>query len=616
MFTGTYAQELKLINIDCNPVLKKLHKEKQNFTKSISTTTDTLELPFFDDFSQAFPGYPNPEKWTNKCVFINNDYAINQPSQGVASFDAIDFTGEIYSHINYATPAKADTLTSQPINATYTPEDSLFMTFFFQAKGATGNGPEEEDSLLLQFYAPLQNTWNTVWAVNGDISTTKFYKAHLPVLDTAYLHSGFQFRFMNYVSISSNYEPAWAGNVDNWNVDYVYLDKDRSYGDTIFKDIGLTTVCEDFFENYSFIPWRHYSETDFQIKDLWMYFNNLYTEIGNVRKEYRLINKLTSDTIIYISDWDNYLVGMNSFDVIISNQISQLDSGELGETASFEHMYDLFFERDDIQFNPLFDKNDTLKITQTFSNFYAYDDGTPEAGIGITGEGSNSAMIAQKFHAHKEDTLSAIQIFFNRSKNDLNADYFYLCVWDDNNGVPGDTIYNQIGARPYFPDSLNEFCSYPIDDTTLIVSGDFYVGWTKTSNNMLNAGFDFSRDIKEKTFFNLYGEWENSIYEGNIMIRPVFGKLYDWQLKTEKIEKTHKTVLYPNPVKNILNIDVNGRAIDRVDVYSTSGQQVISNNLGNKTLINISHLPKGIYFIQLIFEDQTIENHRFIKASK
>ncbi len=41
--------------------------------------------------------------------------------------------------------------------------------------------------------------------------------------------------------------------------------------------------------------------------------------------------------------------------------------------------------------------NDTITRYQVFNNYYAYDDGTAEAGYGLSGEGTAGAAVAYRF---------------------------------------------------------------------------------------------------------------------------------------------------------------------------------------------------------------------------
>ena len=54
--------------------------------------------------------------------------------------------------------------------------------------------------------------------------------------DPHFLKKGFQFRFINYASLSPDLsDPSMVGNCDIWNIDYVLLDKNRNGADTIFQ---------------------------------------------------------------------------------------------------------------------------------------------------------------------------------------------------------------------------------------------------------------------------------------------------------------------------------------------------------------------------------------------
>ncbi len=61
--------------------------------------------------------------------------------------------------------------------------------------------------------------------------------------------------------------------------------------------------------------------------------------------------------------------------------------------------------------------------------------------------------------------------------------------------------------------------------------------------------------------------------------------------------------IFPNPVKNILNIK-SKHNIDRIEVYNVIGKKIQSNYSSNK--IDISYLSKGIYFVKINFKDKSI----------
>ena len=79
------------------------------------------------------------------------------------------------------------------------------------------------------------------------------------ITDTRFLKTGFQFRFTNYASPSPNQnDPSMVGNCDQWNVDYVLLDKNRNAGDTIFTDVAFTLPVRSLLKNHEAMPWKQY----------------------------------------------------------------------------------------------------------------------------------------------------------------------------------------------------------------------------------------------------------------------------------------------------------------------------------------------------------------------
>ena len=113
-----------LVNIPAQEVVTGLQSnyaviknaEKHRESKGL-TSADTLALPFFDDFS-GHSIFPDIKKWTDSYVFINNTYSDRQITAGIATFDALDNSGRMYSTAN-STGFEADHLTSQPINLNY-----------------------------------------------------------------------------------------------------------------------------------------------------------------------------------------------------------------------------------------------------------------------------------------------------------------------------------------------------------------------------------------------------------------------------------------------------------------------------------------------------------------
>ena len=202
---GLYSQE---VVIDCgNPALSDYSARYfEKFGAKVAASADTLELPFFDDFSASYM-YPDSSKWTDKYAFVNNSCGKNPISIGVATLDALDQYGKVYATLPIGMSDVADYLTSKPINLQRNASDSIYLSFFYQC-GGNGNMPEFRDSLVLQFYSVADDEWRSVWKVAGGAAMTDFEQVLIPLRDSIWLKKGFRFRFLNYVSISSNYEPS------------------------------------------------------------------------------------------------------------------------------------------------------------------------------------------------------------------------------------------------------------------------------------------------------------------------------------------------------------------------------------------------------------------------
>ena len=242
--------------------------EKENIEQK---NASQLVMPFYEDFSST-KIYPDPKKFSDKSVFINNSYAISPFTIGVATFDGLDKNGFLYSH-GSSFAFFADTLTSREIRLDSvflgtqhetTPADSIYFSFFYQPQGL-GDKPEEDDSLLLEFYAANQNKWIKQWAKEG-MSYNKFLQKNgspwkcvmIPIVDTAFMNSKFRFRFMNIASYSDLSLPTWASNCDFWNIDYIYINSERNLNDTIPNDLAFRGANETLLKNYYSMPWNHF----------------------------------------------------------------------------------------------------------------------------------------------------------------------------------------------------------------------------------------------------------------------------------------------------------------------------------------------------------------------
>jgi len=570
------------------------------------TSNDTLVLPFFDDFS-GHSIFPDSKKWTDNFVFINNTYSDRQITAGIATFDALDNTGRLYSEAS-STGFEADHLTSQSINLNYSTSDNVWLSFFYQA-GGLADPPEKNDSLTLQFFAPNEKKWYSVWRAEGT-TDQRFKPAIIRIDNNRFLQKGFQFRFINYASISTNLsDPSMVGNSDIWNLDYVLLNKNRNAGDTIFADVALTLPLRSLLKSHEAMPWKQFKQVYLQ-------------EMGSsVLVHYRNNDTITRNVTRNFEIWDVYKNSeANSFSAGATN---------IGPLASVDYKANLVYtfntsNNDSALFRITaslktdnFDPkgNDTLIYYQVFKNYFAFDDGSSEGGYGINGLGSRNAMVAYKFASFMQDTLRAVNICFNDSYMEANKREFDLVVWDNDNGVPGNMLYTKQAVMVEQSNVINGFYTYTIPEG-VPVNGIFYVGWKQLSESFLNVGYDVNTPNAGKQFYWLNGVWSQSQVPGTIMIRPVVGS----PLVITSIDDIHyknksSLNIWPNPAKDYINInpgELQLYGLSYITLTDLNGRQLIKVPFSER--VDISSLRDGMYFLVITINGIPVSYNRLIKT--
>lgn len=595
-------------------------------------TSSVIELPLFDDFSRTTLN-PSVELWSGKHVFVNSKYAINPKTIGVATFDAINSKGQLHANASLA-PFSADTLTSHAVNLDFPTDTTIYLSFYFQPHGL-GNQPDLRDSLVLEFYDYQNDKWMGAWAAWVDYSQNKlyqnyklkdrlvvidsdtlsrtFFRVHFPILDSRFLNANFQFRFRNFASLSSNTDvPGLRSNSDHWHIDMVYLNKDRSFDDTLFNDITFYKPLESILKNYEAIPWKHFNELAKTVEldnplGFPIEYRNLGATTWNITRRFEIYNH--SDQAVY--QFSGGAENIFPFTEVnyTRNYIYDFTSNW---NDSAKYTFRTYLITDVNPETSHLRWNDTLSYDQQFKNYYSYDDGTAENGYGLYGEGTQNGRVAVKYSSYESDWLVGVYIYFNRTFNDANLKYFKLAVWDDNNGKPGNIIYEKLGVKPEFTDSLNRFSLYKIDEPLWIDAGTFYVGWIQTTTDMLNVGFDFNNVNNSKIYYNTQGSWETSQYKGSLMVRPVFGELTEPPTLDKPLDNTMSFRVYPNPANTSFSIDLPAVVeISSVKIFNMAGQQVLTTQYLNQP-IDISRLDRGIYLIQLVSKSNLIGTQKLI----
>ncbi len=571
-FTIGYTQE-QIISVGSNIATNSAHQKK---------SIDTLSLPFWDDFSSL---QITDNLWDNHGCKIDLTGSVNPPSIGTVEFDALDSAGNFYG--TYEQSVVSDMLTSKPINLYYPDDKSVYFSFMYEP-GGLKDMPDKRDSLILQFYTPVDKKWTTVWyALGGDSLKPEFHQVILHVDDPRFLQKGFRFRFKAYSSLGSASFPSLVSDCDFWYVDYVYLNRNRYAGDTIYRDVALQYPMEWKFDDYTAMPFSHYQDKKQEIAHhVLVKFRNNDGVGRTVDSLYIVFADRASGSVI-----DTLFLGSYSFppdgNFFVKNDhvnyvFPQLSQQDIEINAETKLITD--------QFDPK--GNNQSQSTIYLTNFYAYDDGSAEAGYGLYGDGTFQSLVAARFYTYKADYLRGVKIYFNKTYSDRQPRYFYLMVWenDPQTGKPGKLIYKKSGMAIDF-DKFGQYQTYYLD-TNLTVTDTFYVGWEKTDEQLMNVGLDLN-DVKPNyKFYNITGKWEASSIPGNLMIRPIMGHI----INTSVAELNEQLKIYPNPAHDVVIIATTKNL--KIQVYSMQGQLVKEILATGQTRLNVSDLQPGLYVLR------------------
>ena len=573
-------------------VLTPLISSPRSIEHNVSYNKSSINLPFFDDFSS---NHLSPTLWIGNSTFVNNNYPINPPSIGVVTFDGLDSNGFAYD-INMSNNSdKADQLLSQEIDLSNI--DTAFFLFFHQAQGL-GDNPQLEDSLILEFLSDSLGTksWKKVWAVPGN-TLHEFKKNVLMISDQDFLHNSFQFRFTNYATLS--------GNFDHWHIDYIKLDSYFSPVDTSnLNDVSFVYNSPSFLKRYNEMPWLHY-------------INNINDEI-NDSVNIQLRNNQASINVDYqYNVYEDNIVVDHYPSLGISRNITVLDYDSIGNyvfenpTVSINSNVFPTNYRDSCEFiiehiigtaSNDFKLNDTLVRKQRFFSHFSYDDGSVESAYGINVSG---AMGAYQFKLNRPDTLRAIQIYFPQMLDTVNQISFKLTVWDDNNGIPGNIIYQKL---EYPKHTISNNYHFYYIDSLFQLTDVFYVGWEQNSNDMLNIGLDKNNSANNYMFYNVGGSWNNSSYNGSWMIRPILS-MNNISLNVDN--KENNLELYPNPAIEEIEIRLSSN-INDIQLFDISGNLILNKKFhSNQIKLNVSSFSSGIYILRIV-NDFGIFNKKLI----
>ena len=610
-----------LIGINCSAqeYLSGFSHEAKSVDKSLRTRNDVVQLPFFDDFTES-DVYTDAAKWQNNNVLVNSGFPLFPTNYNAATLDILDMTGKVYSHAS-SSPFIADSLISNPISLKeLTPADSVYFSFYYQPQG-NGDAPEAADSLVLMFACKTDTTlvWNHIWSTEG-VTLDSFLLANdgnyfkqvmIPVVDEKYFGNDIVILFYNYGSVPSTMYPNDRSNVDNWNIDFIYLDKNRKADNTSFPLVTFSEKSPSLLNRYQSMPYRQYvsNPTVAIATEYNMYIANLDSTSARIKYSMHVENVVSGWTYDYNSKWSSLSpLTKNGFQNCEGDNSTQacprpknflFDMEDKVDTALYQITHIITVDDTVSQA-----KGDTLYGLQSFENFYSYDDGTPERGYGVV---PGESCFASQFGISMPDTLCGVYLLFNRTHKDANYDFFDIVVWNNNNGKPGNEIYRLKNQRPEWDEEdIYKFAYYPFDKI-LKVNGTIYVGIMQHDKETINIGFDTSNDNSQYNFYDVGYGWENSSMKGSLMIRPVLGGDYDLP---EETPQNSRLRLFPNPSRDVINIgDLDAETCKEIMIFDMTGR--LMKHFTNELSLDVNDLPTGLYMMRVV-SDSKVYTEKFM----
>ncbi|MCF8237997.1 MAG: T9SS type A sorting domain-containing protein [Saprospiraceae bacterium] len=592
------------------------------FIHPIQIVTDTIGLPFFDDFSYPGP-YPDPTKWLDNKAFVNDRMAYQPPSIGVATLDGVDERGKPYP----IDSTYRDVLTSAYFDFSgYTENDNILFSFWAQPKGL-GFRPETKDSLVVEF-KDVNGIWQVAEQIQGYLafvpsdSLAPFVYRAYGIGQPEYLYNGFQFRFRNRSDLT--------GALDLWHIDYVRMDKNLTKEN---EDIAFTSRPNPLLKTYTAMPWNHFlnAPNSWLVPQLEIGLYNHFTVVESANpSEVKITDRLSAQTLVSnitllelppiapVNQRDlspgrhNFVNTLNA-----PNLVADLQGfPSTGPGVDLDVVYRFEQDQEQNAGEPVALRNNEVHYATNLTNYFAYDDGSAESAIVATKTGT---QVAVQYEATVADTLRAIQFHFPRYNVDATEQYFNLRIWSDTlNSVP---IYEDFFLKPFYPDlvfadSLQAFTTYVLYDEdgnavgVPLPKGTFFVGWQQGSNvdNSIPVGYDKNNPTgSQHAWLNTQGSWAPFpvSLQGALMIRPVVGSQTptntpDLADVEHPLEASLK--IYPNPSQGMIYLDA-GIPTGKwsIQVMDIMGRNVVS--FPWSAMVDLDQLPSGWYALMIRDED-------------
>ena len=245
---------------------------------------------------------------------------------------------------------------------------------------------------------------------------------------------------------------------------------------------------------------------------------------------------------------------------------------------------------------------DTVNILFTDTVLSRDWDDTPTGSIGI-GAGSTGAF-GHPFTILDSDTLSSVSFLTTAAPiNEITSVDVYTF-----NGTPGTLLASSNEFT--FTQSDSAWYTLSIPNGLALDSGTYFVAVREADASIsLASSTNYYTDntlwynVNGGTWTDATGSFNHTLFLRLNFGVPVITKIND-------IDEQNIIKLYPNPAKDQLNIETNYE-LNKVQIIDITGKMLVQEQ-NNFSTINISDLHKGVYFIKLYVNNNTIVK-KFIK---
>jgi hypothetical protein len=558
-----------------------------------------LSLPFFDDFSTSTT-QPDSTLWQRGSgVYVNNTMTTSQPSVNVATLDGFNAQGMPYNFVSELAQGSTDTLISRPIDLQgLQPSDSVYMSFFTKARGF-GELPDLSDTLRLEFLT-RNGTWQTVWARSGGEVDSVFLQDFVAIVDPAYFHEQFQFRFRAFGRLS--------GAFDTWHLDYVYINKNRNRNDRFINDIAARRPLSSLLARYTAMPIKQYlrnaaNETATEIETD---FFNLKNDIDFVTYTFSIENIATGEVLQQLRGEPELVIPRQ----VVAKKLPIRPLPLTRDSARLRIKFDLITTDNENPSIPTVDlrRNDSLRAATDLTDYYAYDDGSAEAAVRMT---RRLGRVAVRYVLNEPDTLAGVRMALVPSRRNVTGQLFTVQVYDSKDGKPSQILHQQSMAVRY-PDARNGFIELPFNQG-VTVKDTFYIGWLQINEEPFAVGFDKNSTYgRDHIFVNLLQAWEaDTELQGSIMIRPYTGGVDNGLVTSTRPSQEGRPYIYPTPTSGL--VQWSGISVVRYQVLSLQGVVVRDERLAEGVqFADVSALPDGLYLMRLTTDQGEVLNQKLL----